>query len=423
MTAEAAPLPQYAIRAGRVLDPAEGTVARDAHLLIRDGRIAGRQSRAPAGMPVIDAGEVTLLPGLIDCHTHMLLRPGDQAWPPAITRKTLPYRMAEGVAAARRALELGFTTIRDLGNEGAAGCDTALRDAIAAGVVPGPRMLVATDTLTITAGNMTLAPEVNPDLGLPDPAGIADSRDEMVRQVRRQAKNGADWIKVYCTGAMRQVDPVTMDSPSQFSTEDVAVIVAEARRFGKDVAAHAYGGAGARAAILGGARTLEHGPLLAEEELRLLAERRTYWVPTLAVYQRRRGTDFERRFAGLHEAAFRRGLELGLRIAYGTDIGSFGHGGQMDEFSLMVGYGMAPIDAVRSATVVAAELLRRPGEVGTLANGARADLIAVAGDPAADIESLRRVRLVVKDGLIFRDDLGVAAGLQVLDPGPTGDPG
>lgn len=413
---------EYAIRAERVLDPAEGTADRDAYLLVRAGRIAGRRSEAPAAVPVIDAGDLTLLPGLIDCHTHLLLRPGDQAWPPAITRKTLPYRMAEGVAAARQALELGFTTVRDLGNEGAVGCDTALRDAIGHGVVPGPRMLVATDAITITAGSMALAPEVNPELGLPDPAGIADSREDMIKQTRRQVKNGADWVKVYCTGPMRHVDQRTLECTPQVSAEDVAAIVAEAARFRRDVAAHAYGGAGAQAAITGGARTVEHGPLLTEDELRLMGKRGTYWVPTLAVYQRRQGSDFERRFAGRHEAAFRRGLELGLRIAFGADIGGFEHGAQLDEFSLMVGYGMAPVDALRSATVVAARLLRLDGEVGTLAEGARADLIAVEGDPGADIECLRRVRLVVKDGRVFRDDLGLAAGAPELARTSAGAP-
>jgi imidazolonepropionase-like amidohydrolase len=403
--------PGYVIRAARVIDPATFDVLRDACIHVQDGRIAGRSSSAPAGVPVIDAGAAALLPGLIDCHTHLLLRPEDQVWPPAITFKTRPYRMAEGVAAARRALEIGFTSARDTGNEGAVHCDTALRQAIDAGIVPGPRLQVATDAISITAGDMTLVSEVNPELGLADPAAMADTRDEMIKQVRRQVKIGADWIKIYCTGTRKHVDPRTMEPLHQMTAEDVSVIVAEAARYRRDVAAHAYGGDGAQAAILGGARTLEHGPLLTEDDLQLLREHGTFWVPTLGTYHLRQHSDFDRRFVKRHEGAFRRALELGVRIAFGTDIGSYNHGQQMREFTLMVGYGMEPIAAIRSATTIAAEVLRLGGQIGTLADGARADLIAVDGDPVADIESLSRVHLVVKDGRVFRDDLGLAAKL------------
>lgn len=258
--------PEYVIRAARTIDPATGHVLPDACIHVRDGKIAGCASSAPAGLPVIDIGSATLLPGLIDCHTHLLLRPEDQVWPPAITFKTNAYRMAEGVAAARRALEIGFTSARDTGNEGAVFCDTALRQAIDAGVLPGPRLQVATDAISITAGDMALVAEVNPELGLPDPAAMADTRDEMIKQVRRQVKIGADWIKIYCTGTRRHVDPQTMEPLHQMTAEDVGIIVAEARRYRRDVAAHAYGGDGAQAAILGGARTLEHGPLLTGED-------------------------------------------------------------------------------------------------------------------------------------------------------------
>lgn len=411
--------PEYAIRATRVIDPAAGDALADAYIQVRGGNIAGRLSSAPAGMPVIDTGSSTLMPGLIDCHTHLLLRPEDQVWPPAITFKTHAYRMAEGVAAARRALEIGFTSARDTGNEGAVHCDTSLRHAIDRGIVPGPRLRVATDAISITAGDMAIVGEVNPELGLADPAGIADTRDEMIREVRRQVKLGADWIKIYCTGTRKHVEPQTMEPLHQMTLEDVATIVAEARRYRRDVAAHAYGGDGAQAAIRGGARTLEHGPLLGEEDLQLLTEYGTFWVPTLGTYYLRQHTDFDRRFVKRHEGAFRKALELGVRIAFGTDVGSYDHGGQMEEFSLMVRYGMEPIAAIRSATVTAAEVLRLDGLIGTLAEGAHADLIAVDGDPATDIDSLRRVHLVIKEGRVFRDDLGVAAKVPGLTWRPS----
>lgn len=411
--------PEYVIRAARMIDPATGGVLPDACIHLRDGKIAGLASSAPAGLPVIDAGPATLLPGLIDCHTHLLLRPEDQVWPPAITFKTKAYRMAEGVAAARRALEIGFTSARDTGNEGAVYCDTALRQAIDTGMVPGPRLHVATDAISITAGDMALVGEVNPELKLPDPAAMADTRDEMIKQVRRQVKIGADWIKIYCTGTRKHVHPQTMEPLHQMTADDVGVIVAEARRYRRDVAAHAYGGDGAQAAIRGGARTLEHGPLLTDEDLQLLRECGTFWVPTLGTYYLRQLTDFDHRFVKRHEGAFRRALELGVRIAFGTDIGSYDHGRQMEEFSLMVGYGMEPLAAIRSATTTAAEVLRLSGLIGTLADGAHADLIAVDGDPMTDIESLRRVHLVVKEGRVFRDDLGLAAKLPGIKWAPS----
>lgn len=410
---------EYAVRAARVLDPVAGETLQDAFVHVQGGRIMGRLSEQPAGVPIVDLGAATLLPGLIDCHTHMLLRPEDQVWPPAITFKTNAYRMAEGVAAARRALEIGFTTARDTGNEGAVHCDTALRDVVARGLVPGPRLEVATDAISITAGDMTLVAEINPELGLPDPASMADSRDDMIKQVRRQIKMSADWIKIYCTGTRRHVDPETMEPLHQMTVQDVSAIVAEAARYRRDVAAHAYGGDGAQAAILGGVRTLEHGPLLTEDDLGLLAERGTYWVPTLGTYHKRQHTDFDRRFVKRHEGAFRRALELGVRIAFGTDVGSYDHGGQMAEFALMVEYGMEPMAVIRSATVIAAEALRRDGQIGTLANGAHADLIAVNGDPLTDIGSLTRVQFVTQDGRVFRDDTGAAAKTPELAWAPS----
>jgi imidazolonepropionase-like amidohydrolase len=410
---------EYALRAARVLDPAASDVLQDGYVHVRDGKIVGCVSGAPAGIPVVDLGSSTLLPGLVDCHTHLMLRPEDQVWPPAITFKTQVYRMIEGVAAARRTLEIGFTSARDTGNEGAVHCDTALRDAIARGVVPGPRLQVATDAISITAGDMALVSEVNPELGLPDPAGMADTRDEMIKEVRRQIKIGADWIKIYCTGTRKHVDPETMEPLHQMTPDDVRAIVAEAGRYRKDVAAHAYGGDGAQAAILGGVRTLEHGPLLTEDDLQLLREHGTFWVPTLGTYYLRRKTDFDRRFTERHETAFRRALELQVRIAFGTDVGSYDHGGQMAEIFLMVRYGMEPIEAIRSATVVAAEVLRQDGRIGSLAEGAHADLIAVDGDPTTDIESLGRVSFITTGGRVFRDDLGVAGQIPEIAWAPS----
>lgn len=404
---------EYAIHAARVVDPGEDLVLTDAHVRVRGGRVTRVVGGRPADVPVLDLGDATLLPGLIDCHTHMLLRPEDQVFPPAITFKPIPYRAIEGVAAARLALEAGFTTVRDTGNEQAWHCDTALRDAIAAGVVPGPRMFVATDTLSITGGDMRLDDRVNRELGLPELAETVDTPDEMRRAVRRQVRQGADWIKLYATSTQMDLDPVTMEPLHQVDEDEARLVVAEARRFRRDVAAHAYGGAGALAAIRGGVRSLEHGPLLTDDDIAAMVEEGTFWVPTLSTYRKlgpywdKQPSELHQRFIERHRFSFERARAAGVAIAFGTDVGSFPHGEQRYEFELLVEYGMTPMEALRAATRTAASLLRRDGEVGTLAVGAVADIVAVAGDPTVDIGAVNATVLVVRDGVVRFDPTGV----------------
>lgn len=408
-----------ALKASRVLEPRTGDVINNGVVVIRGNRIHSVTEAAPAEAQVIDLGNHTVLPGLIDCHTHMLLRPEDQVWPPAILFKTQACRMIEGVAAARTALEMGITTVRDTDNEGAWYCDVALRDAINRGIVPGPRMQVASDGITITAGDMTLQ-GVNPELDLPAMAGVADSPQQMIAQIRRQVKLGADWIKIYASSTRRDVDRKTMEPLHQMSLQDVQIVVQEARRWRRDVIAHAYGGDSARASILGGVRSIEHGPLFDDPIIALLVERGTFWVPTMATYHKRQFTDFDRELVRRHRRAFELGLKAGAKICFGTDVGSFPHGEQLDEIDLMVSYGMAPLDAIRSATTRAAELLRLDGQVGTLAPGAYADIIAVEGDPLADIGALKAARFVMKDGSVIRDSLGLNAPAKSAAPIPVG---
>ncbi len=406
--------PSYALRAARVLDPADGRVQQNMYVHINDGLITETTTERPLSVPLLDLGDVTLLPGLIDCHTHMLLRPEDQVFPPAITHKTTPYRAVEGVAAVNSAVQLGFTTVRDTGNEQAWHCDTALRDAIARDVIPGPQMFVATDTLSITGGDMRLDDRVNPQLGLPDLAEMVDSRAEMVKAVRRQIRLGADWIKLYATSTQMDVDPETMEPLHQVDLEDVKTIVAEAKRFRRDVAAHAYGGAAALAASRGGVRTIEHGPLLTDEDLAVMSERGTYWVPTFSTYVKpgeywgKQSSDFHQRFVTSHKSALPRAQKARVRIAFGTDVGSFPHGEQLYEFRLLVDYGMSPLDALRAATTTAAQLLRREGQIGCLRPGAQADLLAVTGDPISDITAIENAVFVARSGRILRDDAAVA---------------
>jgi imidazolonepropionase-like amidohydrolase len=404
--APAAGAPDVLVRCGALLDPASGRLLDAQLVAVRGERIVsvGADAATPAGRVVVDLSRHTCLPGLIDSHTHALLQPEDERGAPPVVVKSQAYRTIQGVAAARKELEAGFTTLRDVDSEGAGFADVALRDAIQRGIVPGPRLFVATLALSITGGHMNLV-GVNPELDLPQPAALTDSPAAMVAEVRRQVKHGADWIKIYATGTLRHIDAQTLESLSQMSQSEVETIVAEARRWRRDVAAHAYGGEGARNAVLGGVRSIEHGMLLDQATLELMAERGTFWCPTLSVYlpeSPEDDTELRRRIVANHREVFQRAMKAGVKIAFGTDVGAFEHGTGAREFELMVRSGMSPLEAVRSATLRGAELLRMEADLGTVEAGKLADLIAVEGDPLADVSALRRVVFVMKDGVIFK---------------------
>lgn len=388
------------IRAARMLDPVAGRIVPNALVVVVGDRIQSIGGVAPAGATTIDLGDLTLLPGLVDAHTHNLLQPDDEVTPPILT-KSQAYRAIEGVAAARKNLEAGFTTMRDLDSEGAGFADVALRDAITKGVVPGPRLLVATYALTITGGHMNQT-GMNPDIVIPEPATLTDSRDAMIAEIRREVKYGADWIKLYATGTLRHVNRETLEPLSQVSLDDVKAVVAEAARWRKDVAAHAYGGVGARNAIEGGVRSIEHGWILDEDALKLMVQKGTYWCPTLSVFRPEAGLDkpddFTRRVVESHKKTFQAAMKAGVKIVFGTDVGAFPHGTGNREFTYMVEYGMTPLEAIRSATTRAAELLRMENHIGSVSPGKYADLMAVEGDPLQHIEAIKNPRFVMKGG-------------------------
>jgi imidazolonepropionase-like amidohydrolase len=398
-----------AIRAGRLIDGAGGPPLTNTIVLIEGDRITGVGPGVPLppGARVIDLSDYTLLPGLIDAHTHICFAPQDGKDP--VLQKSVPFRALEGAAAARASLEAGFTTLRDLDSEGADFADVAVRDAIRQGLVPGPRLLVSTMALSITGGHMNLvglAPAI--DERLPQVATIADTADEMVREVRRQVKYGADWIKLYATGSMRHVDPKTLEPLAQVNEAQVRAVVDEARRWRRDVAAHAYGGEGARAAILGGVRSIEHGALLDPATIRLMAERGTYFCPTLSNFTPATALAgypdaLVQRVMARHRAAFQEALRAGVKIVFGTDAGRVRHGTNAGEFPLMVGMGMAPMRAIQTATSVAAELLRMEDDIGSIRPGRQADLIAVRGNPLEDIKLLQDVRFVMKGGRVVKE--------------------
>jgi len=393
------------IKAGRLLDPVTGNVRQNQTILIEGSRIVkvGGGIAIPQTARVIDLSAYTVLPGLIDCHTHVLLQPEDEGEIPPVITKSQAFRTVQGVAAVKKELEAGFTTLRDVDSEGAGFADVAIRDAINQGIIPGPRLLVSTYAISITGGHMNLS-GMNPDLELPDPAAIRDSRDAMIAEVRREVKYGADWIKLYATGTLRHINPKTLEPLSQVSKEDVEAVVMEAKRWGKDVAAHAYGGEGAKHSILGGVRSIEHGMLLNDEILRLMVQLGTYWCPTLSVYFPEEGTamtDLQRRITDRHRETFKKAMKMGVKIAFGTDVGAYEHGTGNREFSRMAEYGMEPLEIIRSATVTASRLLRMEDQIGTLEAGKFADVIAVEGNPLKDINVLKNITFVMKEGIVY----------------------
>jgi imidazolonepropionase-like amidohydrolase len=398
-----------AILAGRLIDGVNSEPVSNAVITIRGDRIVSvdRGIGPDPDARVIDLSHCTVLPGLIDAHTHVCFAPQDGK-DPVLTR-SVAFRALQGAAAARASLHAGFTTLRDTDSEGAAFADVAVRDAIRQGLIPGPRLFVATMALSITGGHMNLrglAPEI--DMRLPQVAAMTDTVNDMIRAVRQQVKYGADWIKVYATSTLGQIDQRTLEPVSQFNEAELRTVVAEARRWRKDVAAHAYGGDGAKAAVRAGVRSIEHGMFLDDEILRLMAAQGVYWCPTFSNMQPKYALadypdTFVERVMLRHRQTFHKAIALGVKIVFGTDAGRVKHGTNADEFDLMVKAGMQPMAAIQSATSVAAELLRVDDEIGVVKRGYQADLIAVAGNPVDDVKLLTNVSFVMKGGTIVKD--------------------
>lgn len=396
-----------AIKAAHMVDVRSGAVIDDAVVLVTGERItaAGKNLAIPANAKVIDLGNKTLLPGLIDMHTHLTGNPEDMGY--SSVAISVPRAALTGAKNARLTLRAGFTTVRNAGAEGYA--DIGLRDAINDGDLPGPRIVASGPALGITGGHCddTMhAPEYK-SVG----SGVADGVEEVIKRTRQIIKYGADVIKICATGGVLSMG----DDPraSQYSPEELKAIITEAHRLGRKVMAHAHGGEGIKYAVLAGVDSIEHGSYIDDEGIKLMKEHKTWLVPTLylgdwlidnaeAIKLPKQMLEKAKVVLPTARVNIAKAIKSGVQVAFGTDSAVYPHGLNAREFAVMVKLGMTPIQAIRSATVSASQLLGWTDKVGTIEAGKFADIIAVDGDPLKDVTTLERVQWVMKGGAVVQ---------------------
>jgi imidazolonepropionase-like amidohydrolase len=410
--------PLVLIKAGRLIDVRAGRVLENQGILVAGERIkavgpfAEVQKSAPANIQVLDFSRSTVLPGLADCHTHILLQGDITAadYDEQLLKESIPYRAIRATVAARTGLMNGFTVMRDLETEGAMYADVDVKTAINRGVIPGPRMFVSTRAFSATG--MYPLSGYSWELKMPEGVQIVDGADNIRRAVREQVKYGADWIKFYADRRYFIKDGA-LHSWVNFTAEEMKAMVDEAHRLGRRVAAHAMGWDGIDASLKAGVDSIEHGYGLDEGLIDRMVRQGTYWCPTIyvGVYvaegRAAAGAPIWLSMRDLEAKAFGVAVRKGVKIAYGTDAGGYAWTeNQAKEFAYMVKYGMTPMQAIQSATINAADLLEHSADFGAIEAGQFADIVAVSGDPLRDITELERVRFVMKGGQIYRNDIG-----------------
>jgi imidazolonepropionase-like amidohydrolase len=403
------PVPPHPIvlHAAHLVDVETGRLVTPGEVLVEGERIAaaGTAVHRPAGAEVVDLGDATLLPGLIDAHVHLFLHPGAEDL--QTVQEAVPQRTVLALVAARDDLLAGFTAERDMGTEGAGSADTAVRSAIDDGLFPGPRLRVSGNAIDILGGHED-AIAFNPAQHVFSNATYANNADELVAAIRGQHKEGSDFVKIYQTGPDTMRGGV-LHTPFQYTTAELKAAIDEAARLGTTVAVHATGEPGARYAAEAGVASIEHAIQLSPETMRLMRERRIYAVPTLTWYEyfsEHSPTAAENKVQAeifaYKVAEFRRQVAAGVPMALGSDVGPFAHGTQAREFELMVRYGMTPLAVLQADLLNGARLLGWGTEIGQLKPGFYADVIAVGGNPLEDIGALKRVSFVMKGGTIYQ---------------------
>ncbi|HLK04682.1 MAG TPA: amidohydrolase family protein [Candidatus Acidoferrum sp.] len=404
------------IRAGSVIDGVSESAKRNQLIFVRGNKIekiADANTPIPAGAAIVDLSNTTVLPGLIDSHTHIFLWGEDPAkggYDENILKAGIALRAARATYACKRTLEQGFTTIRDLETEGAGYGDVEMKEAIEEGTIPGPRIFASTRGISSTGGYNLEG--YAPELAMPKGVQIVDGPVEARKAAREQLDHGADWLKVYMTHRSWVGKKGELVSQPTLTVEELRAIVDEAHGWGKKVACHAYSGIGLQRALDGGCDSIEHGLALTDAQIAQMIRQGTWYCPTIAPYygdwapENTPGGQRDRKRASEHEVSVQKAAKAGVKTVFGTDMGGIPWTEPMAaEFEYMTQFGFTPMGAIQAATSRAAEMLEMQGEIGVIAPGAFADMIAVSGDPLRAISELKKVKFVMHDGKVFKNEV------------------